>query len=559
MSLSLRYAARSHVGLIRDGNEDSGYASARLLVIADGMGGQAAGEIASAVAVETLAELDSPHTTGLTGDPVRDLDDRVKLANDKIRAIIAQRPELEGMGTTVTALFLAGGNHLAFAHIGDSRAYRLRNGVLEQISTDHTWVQRLIDEGQISEDEAGRHPQRSLLMRALGTSGEVDLDLTVLDLQAGDRFLLCSDGLSGFVPFSTLSSTLSGYGDPHHAAETLIQHALRGGGADNITCIVADAYEQQGGPSSSQAETQYLELPVVVGAAAENQGSGLPSYSSGPRPTAGGADPSITGMIQTVGAGTAAGAAAAPSMAATSADRDSDTAELEAVDASSGAEADGRRRRRWVKPTAIVGSCVVVLCAAAGGGYYWTQQQYYVGSDASGHVAIYQGVNVSLIGIKLSHIYSTEPVTVAGLPASQQSKVLASITANSLSDAQGIVSMLSIMENDCAALTAVPSTAAAPSPSASPSAPPASASASASATASAASGKPTGTARPKAGASAGHSATPTGDATSSASLGPTPSATADPTASLSSGITGLHQLSAQCPAGSGASGGSGTS
>ena len=128
MSLSLRYAARSHVGLIRDGNEDSGYASARLLVIADGMGGQAAGEIASAVAVETLAELDSPHTTGLSGDPVRDLDDRVKLANTKIRAIIAQQPELEGMGTTVTALFLAGGNHLAFAHIGDSRAYRLRGG-----------------------------------------------------------------------------------------------------------------------------------------------------------------------------------------------------------------------------------------------------------------------------------------------------------------------------------------------------------------------------------------------------------------------------------------------
>ncbi len=175
---------------------------------------------------------------------MRDLDDRIKLANGKIRAIIAQNPELEGMGTTMTALFLAGGSHLAFAHIGDSRAYRLRGGVLEQISTDHTWVQRLIDEGQITPEEAERHPQRSLLMRALGTTSEVDLDLTVLDLQAGDRYLLCSDGLSGFVPFNTLASTLAGYGDPHHAAETLIQHALRGGGADNITCIVADAYEQ---------------------------------------------------------------------------------------------------------------------------------------------------------------------------------------------------------------------------------------------------------------------------------------------------------------------------
>ncbi|MBR7836406.1 protein phosphatase 2C domain-containing protein [Actinospica durhamensis] len=551
MSLSLRYAARSHVGLIRDGNEDSGYASARLLVIADGMGGQAAGEIASAVAVETLAELDSPHTTGLTGDPVRDLDERVKLANTKIRGIIAQNPELEGMGTTVTALFLAGGNHLAFAHIGDSRAYRLRGGLLEQISTDHTWVQRLIDEGQITEDEAGRHPQRSLLMRALGTSGEVDLDLTVLDLQAGDRFLLCSDGLSGFVPFSTLASTLSGYGDPHHAAETLIQHALRGGGADNITCIVADAYEQQapGAHSSSQAETQYLELPVVVGAAAENQGSGLPSFSTGSRPVAGGTDPNVTGMIQTV----SASAAAAPAPAAAPTEPGvSDTAELEAVDAASEAGAGGRKRRRWVKPTAIAGTCVIVLGAVAGGGYYWAQQQYYVGTDANGHVAIYQGVNMSLAGLKLSHVYVSEPVTVAGLPAAQQAKVRASITTNSLSDAQAIVSTLSIMENDCAALTAVVPTTTAAAPSLSPSP-------SATTPTAHASDKASDTASPKANASTGHATNSAGDTSSSLSPSATPSASADPSASLSSGITGLHQLSAQCPSNAGASGGSGTS
>lgn len=548
MSLSLRYAARSHVGLIRDGNEDSGYASARLLVIADGMGGQAAGEIASAVALETLAELDSPHTTGLTGDPVRDLDERVKMANNKIRAIIAQRPELEGMGTTVTALFLAGGNHLAFAHIGDSRAYRLRGGVLEQISTDHTWVQRLIDEGQISEDEAGRHPQRSLLMRALGTSGEVDLDLTVLDLQAGDRFLLCSDGLSGFVPFSTLASTLSGYGDPHHAAETLIQHALRGGGADNITCIVADAYEQQPGGSSSQAETQYLELPVIVGAAAENQGS-LPSYSAtGPRPTAGGADPSVTGMIQTVGAPAASPPPGQPVQAAGAAagSGESDTAELEAVDASSEPGAGGRKRRRWVKPTAIVGTCVIILGAAAGGAYYWSQQQYYVGADEGGHVAIYQGVHMSVAGIELSHVYSTEPVTLSGLPTVQRSQVQASITANSLNDAQNIVNTLSLVENDCAALTAVPTASASPSASASP-------------PATTPLADPSSKASIPAGTATGHSTSPTGGASSSPSPSASPSASADPSASLSSGIDGLNRLSAQCPSNTGVGGGSGTS
>jgi PPM family protein phosphatase len=533
MSLSLRYAARSHVGLIRDGNEDSGYASARLLVIADGMGGQAAGEIASAVAVETLAELDSPHTTGLTGDPVRDLDERVKLANTKIRSIIAQNPELEGMGTTVTALFLAGGSHLAFAHIGDSRAYRLRGGVLEQISTDHTWVQRLIDEGQITPEEAERHPQRSLLMRALGTTSEVDLDLTVLDLQAGDRYLLCSDGLSGFVPFNTLASTLAGYGDPHHAAETLIQHALRGGGADNITCIVADAYElaAPGSRPPSQAETQYLELPVVVGAAAENQANGIDSYTAASsQPGANPADPGVTGLIPTA-SGVPAAAAPAPSQ---DSNGHGDTAELEAVQA----EQEPHRRRRWVRPTVIAGTCVVVLAGLAGGGYYWTQQQYYVGSDG-GNVAIYQGVHYSLAGLDLSHVYSPEHVTVSGLPTPQQSRVDSSITATSLNDAQAIVSTLSAQETECAALEAAPVTATTPSTTASASGSPTSSAGANS------SDKPSSTASPKgtAKSSTRSSATPSTSPTPTST--PTPSAT--PSSSVSSGDADLRQLSAQCP------------
>jgi len=535
MSLSLRYAARSHVGLIRDGNEDSGYASARLLVIADGMGGQAAGEIASAVAVETLAELDSPQTTGLTGDPVRDLDERVKLANTKIRAIIAQNPELEGMGTTVTALFLAGGSHLAFAHIGDSRAYRLRGGVLEQISTDHTWVQRLIDEGQITPDEAERHPQRSLLMRALGTTSEVDLDLTVLDLQAGDRYLLCSDGLSGFVPFNTLASTLSGYGDPHHAAETLIQHALRGGGADNITCIVADAYEQAppGSRPPSQAETQYLELPVVVGAAAENQANGMPAYTAATsQPGANPADPGVTGLIPTTGA--------PPVPPPPSQDPNhGDTAELEAVQA----EEEPRHRRRWVRPTVIAGTCVVVLAGLTAGGYYWTQQQYYVAADG-GNVAIYQGVHYSLAGLDLSHVYSSEPVTVDGLPTSQQSRVDSSITATSLTDAKAIVSTLSALETACAAVEATPvtsSTAPGSTPSASPSS-----SADPSSTAKAG-GKASPTATDKATPkpSTHSSAGATDPSSPTPVTTPTPSVT--PSSSVSSGNADLRQLSAQCP------------
>ncbi|HET9172504.1 MAG TPA: PP2C family serine/threonine-protein phosphatase [Actinospica sp.] len=551
MSLSLRYAARSHVGLIRDGNEDSGYASSRLLVIADGMGGQAAGEIASAVAVQTLAELDSPHTTGLSGDPVRDLDDRIKLANTKIRAIIAQQPELEGMGTTCTALFLAGGSHFAFAHIGDSRAYRLRGGVLEQISTDHTWVQRLIDEGQITPDEAERHPQRSLLMRALGTTAEVDLDLTVLDVQLGDRYLLCSDGLSGFVPFNTLASTLTGYGDPHHAAETLIQHALRGGGADNITCIVADAFEQapQGSRPPSQAETQYLELPVVVGAAAENNGVASYSEATG-QPGANPADPNVTGMLN---AGAILSAAEQQSPAQPEPPvlpvpmvGNADTAELEAVQS----EAEPRRRKRWVRPAIIGGTCLVLLAGAAAGGYYYTQQQYYVGADGSGHVAIFQGVDYSVAGIKLSHVYTSATVVVAGLPTSERTRVDGSITATSLTDAKSIVATLSMYESACEAIAATPSATPSSTAPTTPASPTVSGTPHSTVTSTAkATGKASDTAAGK--ASASSSAHPSTSATPSTSPTVTPAPSVSPSSSVSSGSTVLGQLTAECPGNAG--------
>src|SRR5579859_5722331 len=287
MSLSLRYAARSHVGLIRDGNEDSGYAGPRLLVVADGMGGQAAGELASSVVVRTMAQLDGPGGP-LPGDPIQALADRIHEAHERLHAIITDNPQLEGMGTTLTA-FLFGEDRIAFAHIGDSRAYRLRGGRLEQLTADHTWVQRLVDEGRISEEEAGHHPQRSLLMRALDGRGQVaDADLSLTDIQPGDRLMLCSDGLSSFVSFDTLESTLAGYADPHQAAEALIQLALRAGGPDNVTCIVADVFDSgfhgQGG--SANAETQYIDMPVTVGAAAEHAGgAGLPSFGAPPAQT----------------------------------------------------------------------------------------------------------------------------------------------------------------------------------------------------------------------------------------------------------------------------------
>jgi PPM family protein phosphatase len=548
MTLSLRYAARSHVGLIRDGNEDSGYAGPRLLAVADGMGGQAAGELASSVVVQTIAQLDVPALPQPPADPVRALADRIREAHERLHAIITENPQLEGMGTTLTA-FLFSESQVAFAHIGDSRAYRVRGGRLEQLTADHTWVQRLVDEGRISEEEAGHHPQRSLLMRALDGRGQVaDADLSPADVQAGDRLMLCSDGLSSFVSFDTLESTLAGYADPHQAAESLIQLALRAGGPDNVTCIVADIYDPNvgfhGGPQASPyADTQSIEmLPVTVGAAADHAGgAGLPSFGAPPgqTPVPGGAARDTDEIPTDHPAGRAArlrkadrqkkaGAKDAAKDAAAAAGKD--TAEQPETPPV-GDWAPDPKKRRWVKPVVALAAIVVVVGGLGGGAYYWTQQQYFVASD-NGQVAIYKGVNTSFAGIHLSHVYSTSPtVQVSSLPTASQNRVRSSITATSLADAQSIVQTLSVLGEDCSALTTVPSQ----SPAAGGTGAAGSASASATPNRTATGNVPTGK------ASAGGATRPT------------------PTPSPGASIAESNQLSAQCPGAAGNSSASGSS
>ena len=206
--IGIRYAARSDVGMLREGNEDSGYAGARLLAVADGMGGHVGGEIASAAAIETLRKLD----TEVPADQLLvALEHSVKAANDKLHHMVEGDPSLQGMGTTLTAM-LWSGSQVALAHIGDSRAYLLRNGELFQITHDHTLVQSLVDEGRISLDDAATHPQRSLLLRALDGRNEVEPDLSLREAQIGDRYLLCSDGLSGVVSAETIHQVLTAQG-----------------------------------------------------------------------------------------------------------------------------------------------------------------------------------------------------------------------------------------------------------------------------------------------------------------------------------------------------------
>ena len=239
MTLGWRYAAASDVGLLREGNEDAAFAGSRLLAVADGMGGHAAGEVASAAVIAALEQLDEEGVNA--GDPREALREAVEEANRNLRDMVAAEPDLTGMGTTITAV-LTDGDFTWLAHIGDSRAYLMRDGTLRQLTRDHTFVQQLVDEGRIAPDEVRTHPQRSLITRALDGREQVELDLERVDLQPGDRLLLCSDGLSGVVSDASLAEVLHG-GTPDETVRSLVDLALRGGGPDNITCIVADAVE----------------------------------------------------------------------------------------------------------------------------------------------------------------------------------------------------------------------------------------------------------------------------------------------------------------------------
>ncbi|MEV6005848.1 Stp1/IreP family PP2C-type Ser/Thr phosphatase [Streptomyces sp. NPDC051976] len=422
MSLSLRFAAGSHKGMIREGNEDSGYAGPRLLAIADGMGGQAAGEVASSEVISTIVTLDDdiPGSDILTS-----LGTAVQRANDQLLQMVQEDPQLEGMGTTLTALLWTG-QRLGLVHVGDSRAYLLRDGVLTQITQDHTWVQRLVDEGRITEEEATTHPQRSLLMRALGSGEHVEPDLSIREVRVGDRYLICSDGLSGVVSHQTLEDTLAGYQAPHETVQELIQLALRGGGPDNITCIVADVLDTDDGDTLA---AQLNDTPVVVGAVAETQlplndprhlqtpagraselGRTPPPQQAGPAGSfgpPGSGDPAAGGMLGSFG---------------------------------SYGEADGSfekpgKSRKWVKRSLI---SVVVLAVIGGGlygGYAWTQTQYYVGAKGD-HVAVYQGIDQKLAWISLSKVHQDRPdIELKYLPAYQQKQVQDTIALSSLGQA----------------------------------------------------------------------------------------------------------------------------
>src|SRR5690349_28775 len=260
-SLKLRYVALTDTGLRRSTNQDSGYASDRLIAIADGMGGAAAGDLASASVMNVIRELDRDLSDV---DPLQALGTAVQAANDRLGELIVDDPAVEGMGTTLEAM-LWDGRRFARAHIGDSRAYLLRDGELTQVSTDHTFVQSLVEEGKLTKEEARIHPHRSLLRRVLLGRDDNAPDLDYVEGQLGDRFLLCSDGLSDMVEDDVIAEALAAE-TIDMAATELVRLALEAGGYDNVTVVIGELVDASEDPDEHLSSSD--GQPQLVGAAA---------------------------------------------------------------------------------------------------------------------------------------------------------------------------------------------------------------------------------------------------------------------------------------------------
>ena len=414
--LRLRYAATSDVGRVRKDNQDSGYAGPWLLAVCDGVGGAARGDIASATAIQQLRKLDEPPTgVASTGDPGQDLLARIAgaihRAHDRIVELVDEDPALDGTSTTATvALF--DGTRVGVGQIGDSRAYLFRNGEISQLTSDHTFVQSLIDEGRISEEEARVHPHRNLILRAVDGVSDSEPDLFVLELAVGDRLLLCSDGASGVLDNGRLADILA-TGGPDYAAVELVRASLEAGSSDNVTCVVADVVDDSTPPEEEQ------EPALVVGAAAERRLARQRGAKGG---LFRGHRAGDTGELEPVVADLPDGAIAS-----------------DPIDAEQARYAPRPPRRFvWLKRIfaliAVLGVVWIVLAAA----WSWTQHQYYVG-EQDGVVVIFRGVNAELPGLSLSEPYETSDVQLDRLSDLEADRVREGIAYDNLGDAEAKV------------------------------------------------------------------------------------------------------------------------
>lgn len=476
MTVTLRYAARSDVGLVRSNNQDSAYAGPNLLVVADGMGGHAGGDVASALTIAALVALDRPdHSSDQSMSELERSIDRAR--QDLVDATTAD-PDLAGMGTTVTAL-LKSGNTLAMAHLGDSRAYLLRDGTLAQVTVDHTFVQHLVDTGRITPDEAETHPQRNVVMRVLG---DFDLDLTpdlsIREAVPGDRWMLCSDGLSGFVSDDEIAEVLISVTTPQDAVERLISMSMRAGSTDNITVVVADIVDD--------AAAAAAVTPEIVGSAAlagvtaagdpaspaalpgsEIDGDTVTSFTRSTVPSGGQPAPSPVSVVVLPDDAARDGLADTleQAMIAGSTDDEQYQPDIQPDDDLED-EADEEevppRKRVWLT---VLGALLLIvgLVLAGWGGYRWTQTQYYVG-ESDGQVAVFRGIPATAGPLTFSTAVELTGTRVDELPDFVADRVNETIRATSLEDARGRADRLIADAAEETEPSSSPSPTASPSP-----------------------------------------------------------------------------------------------
>jgi serine/threonine protein phosphatase PrpC len=401
--------AVSNVGKIRANNQDSGYVGRYLFVVADGMGGHAGGDVASAIAIHRISEIDKQYTSA--HDAVFALQSALIAANSLLAETVFEHNELTGMGTTVSGI-LRVGHQIALAHIGDSRIYRFRGSKLEQISSDHTFVQRLVDSGRITPEEAAVHPRRSVLMRVLGdVDAAPEIDTQVLDTAPGDRWMICSDGLSSYVSDDKIEHVLASVSDTHEAADRLIKESLDAGAPDNVTVVLVDIDET--------TDSSHVP-PLTVGSAASPLSFDSDSARRSLRlPTL---------LLHPLKA----------------TQPDPSHFEPESEDYLDELILEDRRRAKRRRITWLVAIGIAVLAIIAGVivAYQWTQAHYYVGND-QGTVAIYRGVQQGIGPIQLSSVYKKTDIALDQLPVFNRQQVDATISASSLMLAQQIVDRLS--------------------------------------------------------------------------------------------------------------------
>ncbi len=404
-----RSAAVSHVGKIRANNQDSGYAGRYLFLVADGMGGHAGGDVASAIATKRITETDrqyaSPHDAEFA------LKSALLAANSLLAETVFEHSELTGMGTTVSGI-LRVDDKVAIAHIGDSRIYLFRDGHLEQVSSDHTFVQRLVDSGRITAEEAAVHPRRSVLMRVLGdVDASPEIDTAVHETRPGDRWLLCSDGLSSYVSEEKILGILASVPSAKEAADRLVKESLDQGAPDNVTVVLVDVDDTTDSSHGSPTIVGSAALPLMFDGETERRALRLPSLLLHP-------------------------------LKATQPDDSHFEPEsddyLEAL-----IQEDRRRaRRRRVTWLVFLGLALAALVFGLLLGYQFTQRHFFVGVE-DGRVAIYQGVQQDIGPISLSHVYEETTIELDDLPAYRQLAVEQTINASDLADARRIVEQLS--------------------------------------------------------------------------------------------------------------------